>query len=130
MTPIRCPKCKSELVVRNGRKGIFLGCKSYPNCKYIYDLINKKKISCPKCGKRMVLNNVKDGQILACLNYRTCSFSYETQLKAQYKIKFDFDKKQVFCPKCGKQLTVRSGKYGSFIGCTGYPKCNFTYNIK
>lgn len=29
------------------------------------------------------------------------------------------------CPKCGKSLTIRDGKYGKFIGCTGYPKCNY-----
>ena len=27
------------------------------------------------------------------------------------------------CPKCGKPLTLRTGKYGPFFGCTGYPKC-------
>lgn len=29
-----CPICNSPLVVRNGSKGRFLGCSSYPNCKY------------------------------------------------------------------------------------------------
>lgn len=30
------------------------------------------------------------------------------------------------CPKCGGNLIERSGKYGKFIGCSNYPKCNFT----
>lgn len=30
------------------------------------------------------------------------------------------------CPKCGGQLIERNGKYGNFIGCSNYPKCNFT----
>ena len=30
------------------------------------------------------------------------------------------------CPKCTKPLTVKSGEYGVFIGCTGYPDCNYT----
>lgn len=29
------------------------------------------------------------------------------------------------CPKCGKQLISRFGKYGRFIGCSGYPDCNY-----
>jgi len=33
------------------------------------------------------------------------------------------------CPKCGKHLAIRKGKYGGFLGCTGYPKCNFTFNL-
>lgn len=30
----RCPQCGSELVLRNGRYGQFLGCSNYPKCKY------------------------------------------------------------------------------------------------
>ena len=32
----------------------------------------------------------------------------------------------MICPKCGGNLVVRNGKYGSFIGCSNYPKCKFT----
>ena len=31
----RCPKCGGELIERYGRYGRFLGCKNYPNCRYI-----------------------------------------------------------------------------------------------
>ncbi|MGD7052884.1 topoisomerase DNA-binding C4 zinc finger domain-containing protein [Sutcliffiella horikoshii] len=27
------------------------------------------------------------------------------------------------CPKCGGQLSIKKGKYGSFYGCSGYPSC-------
>lgn len=27
------------------------------------------------------------------------------------------------CPECGKPLVVRNGKFGQFLGCSGYPKC-------
>ena len=30
------------------------------------------------------------------------------------------------CPKCGGTLVRRNGKYGSFWGCSNYPKCRFT----
>jgi len=29
------------------------------------------------------------------------------------------------CPRCGKTLVLREGKYGSFYGCSGYPYCKF-----
>jgi DNA topoisomerase I len=32
------------------------------------------------------------------------------------------------CPKCGKPLSKRLGKYGMFIGCTGYPTCDYIRN--
>ena len=34
------------------------------------------------------------------------------------------------CPKCGKTLTIRLGKSGRFIGCSGYPECDYTANIE
>jgi hypothetical protein len=30
------------------------------------------------------------------------------------------------CPRCGGTLVRRQGKYGSFYGCSNYPKCKFT----
>ena len=33
------------------------------------------------------------------------------------------------CPKCDKPLAIRLGKRGRFIGCTGYPDCDFTRNV-
>lgn len=32
----------------------------------------------------------------------------------------------MICPKCAGNLVVKNGKYGSFIGCSNYPKCKFT----
>lgn len=34
------------------------------------------------------------------------------------------------CPKCGKELSIRLGKRGRFVGCTGYPDCDFTRNLE
>jgi DNA topoisomerase-1 len=33
------------------------------------------------------------------------------------------------CPKCGKPLNARLGKRGKFIGCSGFPECDYTRNI-
>ncbi|AOW53637.1 TPA: type I DNA topoisomerase [Legionella pneumophila subsp. pneumophila] len=33
------------------------------------------------------------------------------------------------CPKCQKPLSIRLGKRGRFIGCTGYPDCDYTQDI-
>ena len=30
------------------------------------------------------------------------------------------------CPQCGGMLVRRNGKYGSFYGCSNYPRCKFT----
>lgn len=31
------------------------------------------------------------------------------------------------CPRCGGNLVHREGKYGSFLGCSNYPKCKYTH---
>lgn len=33
------------------------------------------------------------------------------------------------CPKCGKPLSKRLGKFGMFIGCTAYPECDYICNL-
>ncbi|WP_218813871.1 type I DNA topoisomerase [Rickettsiella endosymbiont of Dermanyssus gallinae] len=34
------------------------------------------------------------------------------------------------CPKCAKPLSIRLGKRGRFIGCSGYPDCDYTRNME
>src|SRR2546426_7664607 len=33
------------------------------------------------------------------------------------------------CALCGKGLVKKHGRYGEFIGCSGYPKCKYTRPI-
>jgi DNA topoisomerase I len=30
------------------------------------------------------------------------------------------------CPKCGKPMAIKSGRFGKFLACTGYPECKST----
>jgi len=34
------------------------------------------------------------------------------------------------CPECGSFMKLRSGKFGEFWGCTGYPNCRHTEKAK
>jgi DNA topoisomerase-1 len=34
------------------------------------------------------------------------------------------------CPKCGKKMVIKSGKFGKFLACSGYPDCQHTQNIQ
>ncbi|MGX8774905.1 MAG: type I DNA topoisomerase, partial [Bacillota bacterium] len=33
------------------------------------------------------------------------------------------------CPDCGKDLAIKHSRFGTFIGCTGYPECKYTRSI-
>lgn len=37
---------------------------------------------------------------------------------------------QGICPECGKILIKKSGKYGDFLGCSGFPDCKHTESLK
>lgn len=34
------------------------------------------------------------------------------------------------CPDCGSRLSIRLGRNGRFVGCTNYPACKYTRNLK
>jgi DNA topoisomerase-1 len=34
----------------------------------------------------------------------------------------------IVCPECNSKLTIRVGKNGHFLGCSGYPECSYTRN--
>lgn len=34
------------------------------------------------------------------------------------------------CPVCGKQLVVRTGKFGKFLACSGFPDCKHTERLE
>ncbi len=52
---------------------------------------------------------------------------FEKSLKAAghdtEKIKIQSEITDIICEKCGKPFAIRTGKYGKFLGCTGYPEC-------
>ncbi len=33
------------------------------------------------------------------------------------------------CPECGRQLSIRLGRHGRFVGCTNYPECSYTRDL-
>lgn len=44
----------------------------------------------------------------------------------QWLANFEEPKDNGRCPECGEPLRARSGKFGPFVGCAGWPGCTFT----
>ena len=42
------------------------------------------------------------------------------------RIKVPDELSDEYCDICGRQMVVKSGKFGRFLACPGYPECNFT----
>ena len=48
------------------------------------------------------------------------------------KVKLADELTDEICPKCGKPMAIKMGRYGKFLACSGYPECKSTkpYQIK
>ena len=79
---------------------------------------------CPKCGRKMVLRQSEHGPFLGCSGFPKCkTVLNEDGTPVQKPARAPVQVTDKVCPKCGKPLAERTGKYGPFLGCTGYPKC-------
>ena len=81
---------------------------------------------CEKCGARMVMRVGRFGKFAACPNYPNCKNTKslsenDEEVKKQEPVYAPFR-----CEKCGAQMVLRTGRYGSFYACTGFPSCTFT----
>lgn len=45
------------------------------------------------------------------------------------RIKVPEEVTEEICPNCGQNLVVKSGRFGKFLACPGYPNCKFTKAI-
>ncbi len=75
-TSEKCPECGSNLVIRLGRFGKFLSCKTFPNCKFTKPFIEETKFNCPKCGGKIILKRTRKGRkFYGCSTYPKCDFA-------------------------------------------------------
>ena len=81
-------------------------------------------IPCEKCGAMMVVKWGRNGQFLACPRYPECkntkNFTRGPNGDVQVVEEVEVDET---CEQCGRPMQIRWGKYGRFLGCTGYPEC-------
>ena len=49
----------------------------------------------------------------------------ESELDGE-RIKVPDEVSEEICPECGRNLVVKSGRFGRFLACPGWPECNFT----
>jgi DNA topoisomerase-1 len=102
----KCPKCGSNLVVKQGRFGEFTACTSYPACKYV-----KQKttgVLCPKDGGDIVERKSRRGKVFfGCANYPDCDFTLWNRPVAEK------------CPDCGAPFLVEkiTKKHGRQLVC-------------
>lgn len=112
----KCPKCKSDLLIRLGRFGKFYACSTFPKCKYTESLKeNKLNIKCPKCGKgELSEKRTKKRKIFyGCNQFPKCDFAlWDKPINEK-------------CPECGSLLIETKRKQ---IKCSN-ENCQFKKNM-
>jgi DNA topoisomerase-1 len=61
--------------------------------------------------------------------YAPFSDKVEVAREKMPKVEYKPEPTGEMCPECGEPLLIRHGRYGKFIGCSGYPKCRYTTPI-
>lgn len=95
-------------------------------------------IKCDKCGEFMLIKWGRYGKFLACSGFPKCRNTRQLDEPAENasgnegasengaaKAAESYGE----CEKCGKPMTLKKGRFGSFLACTGYPDCKNTKKI-
>jgi len=123
VTPVKCEKCGSNMILRDSKRGPFLGCSAFPKCRATKQVAklegeNLKLVEA-------LLPALKEGQSKA--NEMVSKLTGGAPIVAAVKtgpITTDID-----CDECGKPMVIRDGRKGKFLGCSGYPKCRNTGDV-
>ena len=128
-----CPKCGKPMVIRESRRGPFMACSGYPECKTTFSVDKdgnkvsnepeKTEEKCPKCGGAMLKKMGFRGPYLACEHYPECKTTYSLDKNGNKVIKPEPEKTDIKCEKCGSPMLKRIGKRGPFLTCSAFPKC-------
>lgn len=69
-----CPDCGSPLVYREGRYGRFIGCSTFPQCRFTEQILNKVGVSCANGGE-IIQRTTKRGKVFyGCSRYPDCEW--------------------------------------------------------
>jgi len=120
-TNVPCEKCASPMILRDSKRGPFLGCSAFPKCratKQVAKLEGKIKEYVETLVPALKEGGAQAAEIAAKISLQFGDLPTPVRTGP---ITTDID-----CEDCGKPMIIRSGKRGPFLGCSGYPKCKNT----
>jgi DNA topoisomerase I len=86
---------------------------------------------CEKCGSMMVIKWGRHGKFLACSGYPECRNTREIAQANGLTPEGPAQVESIdeTCENCGKPMTLKRGRFGQFLACTGYPDCKTTKKL-
>ncbi|NQT87103.1 type I DNA topoisomerase, partial [bacterium] len=142
-TDVKCPACGSPMLLRLSRRGKFLACSAFPNCRQTQavdeegnaveaETLNEK---CPECGEALSVRTGRRGQFVGCAGYPNCRYTRPMDAPpgedgAPAPARTPAEPTGEKCPKCSEPLLIRTGRRGKFVGCSAFPRCRHTATIE
>ena len=83
-------------------------------------------IICDKCGNPMEIRWGRYGEFLSCTAFPKCKNAKMFTRDEEGRIRVVEEEKAGECPQCGSALVVKRGRYGPFLACSRWPRCNYT----
>ena len=89
------------------------------------------EIECERCHRKLVIKWGRNGRFLACPGYPECKNTKEFREDADGTIVVvpkETETSEV-CEKCGGPMVIKTGRFGRFLACSGYPACKTTRSL-
>jgi len=128
---LACPVCEKPMLVKYGKRGPFLACSGYPECKSTANFTRDEAGvfhfaetapgdvpvvvgKCPDCGHDLLQKKTRTGsRFISCSDYPKCKYSKPFSTG-------------VACTRegCTGEFVEKSSRYGKlFYSCSRYPEC-------
>ena len=142
------------VAVTRARRQVYLLAEGGPPSEFVTELIDEgynvevfgrppeEDVSCPQCiGGRLVRReNARNGNIFyGCSNFPLCEHTTHACHRCGYGLPVtsgeayrcrDCGGTIETCPQCSGWLNTRMGRYGRFLGCSNFPYCKYTRNLR
>ncbi len=84
---------------------------------------------CEKCGQGKLLERISRlGFFLGCSRYPDCDFIQDLSPELPGEAA-EGESAPESCENCGREMTIKRGRWGPFLACSGYPECKTTRRL-
>ncbi|MFA4933276.1 MAG: type I DNA topoisomerase [Candidatus Omnitrophota bacterium] len=73
-----CEKCGKPMIVKWGRRGKFLSCSGFPECKNSKSITSGVRCPIDNCGGELIERHSRRGVFFGCSNFPKCTFTSRT----------------------------------------------------
>ena len=77
-----------------------------------------------------IVNKNRDWVNVVQSFYTPLAKDLEKAFQHAEKVKLPDELTDELCPKCGKPMAIKTGRYGKFLACSGYPECKHTKSFQ